>query len=77
MDVNTRKVVCCYNYKDIDCLYEVTDYPGGFVVKSKGFGRLHMFAAEARAEIMQRICQVRTLLSKFLKQFSFSDGRFW
>ena len=34
---------------------EVTDYPGGFVIVNTDFGRMHLFASEAREEILRKI----------------------
>ena len=33
----------------------MTDYPGGFVVVKSEFGRMHLFASEARDEIIRKI----------------------
>jgi DnaJ family protein C protein 13 len=57
IDPNSRRVLASYFFKDIRQLFEVTDYPGGFVVQVEPFGRLHLFAAEARAEILQRVAE--------------------
>ena len=43
LDPGNKRILTTYNFKDIECLYEVTDIPGGFVIQSTGFGRLHMF----------------------------------
>ena len=57
LDPSSKRVLGTYNYKDIESIAEVSDYPGGFVIQMRDFGRLHMFAAEARADILQKICQ--------------------
>ena len=41
----------------IQGLYEVPDYPGGFVIEVAPHGRLHLFAAEARSEILAHILE--------------------
>ena len=57
LDPSNKKVLATYPYKDVESIYEVSDYPGGLIIQTKDFGRLHMFAAEARPEILQKICQ--------------------
>ena len=47
------KVLGFYFYKDLAGVAEVSDYPGGFVVVKHDFGRLHLFACEAREEIIR------------------------
>ncbi len=33
----------------------MTDYPGGFAVVKADFGRMHLFASEAREDILRRM----------------------
>ena len=49
-DPSSNKLLATYFYKDMDGISEVSDYPGGFVIKKSHFGRMHMFASEG--EIM-------------------------
>ena len=49
------KLLASYYYKDIESLAEVTDYPGGFAVVKADFGRMHLFASEAREDILRRM----------------------
>ena len=35
LDPANKRVLATYNFKDIEAMYEVTDYPGGFVIQSK------------------------------------------
>ena len=51
------KILASYFFKDIQGLYEVPDYPGGFVIEVAPHGRLHLFAAEARSEILAHILE--------------------
>ena len=51
------KILASYFFKDITALYEVPDYPGGFVIEIGPHGRLHLFAAEARSEILSHILE--------------------
>jgi hypothetical protein len=53
----TKQILASYYYKDIGALYDVQDYPGGFVVRDSLFGRLHLFAAESKTEIMQKMLE--------------------
>lgn len=60
-----------YNYKDIEAICLVSDYPGGFVVFHGGYGRMvsattqlilmslqHLFALERRDELLKAISTV-------------------
>ena len=51
------RILASYFFKDIVGLYEVPDYPGGFVIEIGPHGRLHLFAAEARSEILGHILE--------------------
>ena len=51
------KIMASYFFKDIIGLYEVPDYPGGFVIEVGPHARLHLFAAEARSEILSHIVE--------------------
>lgn len=51
------KILASYFFKDISALFEVPDYPGGFVIEIAPHGRLHLFAAEARSEILAHILE--------------------
>ena len=53
----TKKILASYYYKDIAGIYDVTDYPGGFVIKDSLYGRLHLFAAEAKSEIVSKMLE--------------------
>jgi len=54
-DPGSGRVLASYNYKDIENFSEVSDYPGGFVIVKTEFGRMHLFASEARDEIFRKI----------------------
>jgi hypothetical protein len=53
--LGSGKLLASYYYKDIESLAEVTDYPGGFAVVKADFGRMHLFASEAREDILRRM----------------------
>ena len=55
IDPSTQRVLASYFYKDVARLYEVPDYPGGFVVEEALYGRLHLFASESRDEILREV----------------------
>ena len=57
LEPSSKRVLASYPFKDIRSIYEVTDYPGGFCLEVGPSGRLHLFAAEARTEILQKIAQ--------------------
>ena len=60
LDPSSKRVLSAYNFKDIRGIYEVSNYPGGFCLEVGNAGRLHLFAAEARSEIIQKIVQNST-----------------
>ena len=47
---------------------EVSDYPGGFIIVKAGFGRVHLFASEARDEILRKL-QEKTKVYRILIMF--------
>ena len=50
------QLIDCLNIWLIDWLAsDVSDYPGGFVLVKSEFGRQHLFASEARDEIVRRM----------------------
>ena len=55
LDASSKRVLATYNFKDIRSVYEVSNYPGGFCLEVGNSGRLHLFAAEAKAEILQKL----------------------
>lgn len=52
---SNQKVLASYFFSEMESIFETPDYPGGFVVKIRNSGRLHLFAAEARNEIIQKM----------------------
>ncbi|XP_055340824.1 dnaJ homolog subfamily C member 13-like [Paramacrobiotus metropolitanus] len=46
-----------YDYKDIEAIALVSDYPGGFCIFTGGFERLHMFASESRDAVIRDISE--------------------
>ncbi len=77
IDPSTQRVLASYFYKDLRQLYEVGDYPGGFVLEEALYGRLHLFASESRDEILREVARnaaqhVGVALDK-PKQFRFED----
>ncbi|EMP31569.1 DnaJ like protein subfamily C member 13 [Chelonia mydas] len=49
----TNKVLCSYDYRNIEGFADLSDYQGGFAILYGGFSRLHMFASEQREEIIK------------------------
>lgn len=52
-------VIASYLFKDIDTLALVSDYPGGFVISTSGFGRHHLFACPTgeRENILRKLVE--------------------
>lgn len=57
VDRATNKILCSYDFKELEGLAEVSDYPGGFVVVNGGFSRLHLFSSEAKDEIIKKVIE--------------------
>ncbi|KAK3742179.1 hypothetical protein QZH41_012074 [Actinostola sp. cb2023] len=57
VDTHTQTKLCSYDYKDIEGVALVSDYPGGFVILYGGFSRLHMFATEKRDELIRKMSE--------------------
>uniref|UniRef100_A0A3B4AIL1 Uncharacterized protein n=1 Tax=Periophthalmus magnuspinnatus TaxID=409849 RepID=A0A3B4AIL1_9GOBI len=53
IDPQTNRVVCSYDYRNIEGFVEVSDYQGGFCILHGGFSRLHLFASEHRDDIIR------------------------
>ncbi|XP_059089728.1 dnaJ homolog subfamily C member 13-like [Tigriopus californicus] len=51
-DPATKALLSSHFYRNIKHLYDVPDFPGGFVIQEHDFGRLHLFASEAKKEIL-------------------------
>ncbi|KAG1687435.1 DnaJ subfamily C member 13 [Nymphon striatum] len=54
-DPTSGKLLASYDYKDIQNVTLVSDYPGGFVISYDSFKRMHFFISEKRDEIVKRI----------------------
>lgn len=52
---SNHKILASYFYKDMKQIFDVQDYPGGFAIQDSLYGRLHLFASEAKKEILQRL----------------------
>ncbi|KAG8009572.1 DnaJ-like protein subfamily C member 13, partial [Nibea albiflora] len=53
IDPQTNRVVCSYDYRNVEGFVEVSDYQGGFCILYGGFSRLHLFASEHRDDIIR------------------------
>uniref|UniRef100_A0A3P9HA59 DnaJ heat shock protein family (Hsp40) member C13 n=1 Tax=Oryzias latipes TaxID=8090 RepID=A0A3P9HA59_ORYLA len=53
IDPHTNRVVCSYDYRNVEGFVEVSDYQGGFCILYGGFSRLHLFASEQRDDIIR------------------------
>lgn len=56
-DTATRCVLASYDYKDMEGMALVSDYPGGFMIITGGFGRRHLFATDRRDEVIKKITE--------------------
>ncbi|XP_025080789.1 dnaJ homolog subfamily C member 13-like isoform X2 [Pomacea canaliculata] len=57
IDATTSRVLCSYDYKDIEGMRQVSDVPGGIAIIHGGFGRLHLFALEQRDDLVKSIME--------------------
>lgn len=57
IDPTTREKLCSYDYKDLEGVVQVSDYPGGIAIVYGGFSRLHLFALEQREELMKKMSE--------------------
>ncbi|XP_074640124.1 dnaJ homolog subfamily C member 13-like isoform X2 [Tubulanus polymorphus] len=57
IDPSTGRLLCSYDYKDMEGLTQVSDYPGGIAVIYGGFSRLHLFALEKRDELIKAVIE--------------------
>ncbi|XP_039609400.1 dnaJ homolog subfamily C member 13 isoform X3 [Polypterus senegalus] len=53
IDSSTNRILCSYDYRNIEGFAEVSDYQGGFCILYGGFSRLHLFASEQRDDIIK------------------------
>uniref|UniRef100_W5N2E9 DnaJ heat shock protein family (Hsp40) member C13 n=1 Tax=Lepisosteus oculatus TaxID=7918 RepID=W5N2E9_LEPOC len=53
IDPSTNRILCSYDYRNIEGFAEVTDYQGGFCILYGGFSRLHLFASEHKDDIIK------------------------
>lgn len=57
IDPTTSEKLCSYDYKEIEGVVQVSDYPGGIAVVYGGFSRLHLFALEQRDELIKKMTE--------------------
>ncbi|XP_053386463.1 dnaJ homolog subfamily C member 13-like isoform X2 [Mercenaria mercenaria] len=57
VDQRTDKILCSYDYKDMEGLAQISDYPGGVAVIHGGFNRLHIFALEQRDDLIKAVME--------------------
>eukprot|EP00730_Choanoeca_flexa_P013139 TRINITY_DN5001_c0_g1_i1.p1 TRINITY_DN5001_c0_g1~~TRINITY_DN5001_c0_g1_i1.p1 ORF type:complete len:324 (+),score=94.18 TRINITY_DN5001_c0_g1_i1:119-1090(+) len=50
-------IIASYDYRTIEAICLVSDYPGAFVVIEGGFGRMHLFALKQRDELLRKIAE--------------------
>ncbi|KAK1885536.1 DnaJ like subfamily C member 13 [Dissostichus eleginoides] len=53
IDPQTNRVLCSYDYRNVEGFVELSDYQGGFCILYGGFSRLHLFASEQRDDIIR------------------------
>jgi len=54
LHATTGHMLSAYQFCDIDSLVPVSNIPGGIAIKDRSFGRLHIFSAERRDEILTK-----------------------
>ncbi|KAK2561616.1 DnaJ-like protein subfamily C member 13 [Acropora cervicornis] len=57
IDPTSNQKLCSYNYKDLEGVVQVSDYPGGIAIVYGGFSRLHLFALEQRDELIRKMSE--------------------
>lgn len=57
IDPTTRQKLCSYDYKEMEGVVQVSDYPGGIAIVYGGFSRLHLFALEQRDELIKKMSE--------------------
>ncbi|XP_069504815.1 dnaJ homolog subfamily C member 13 isoform X2 [Ambystoma mexicanum] len=53
IDPGNNRILCSYDYRNIEGFAELSDYQGGFCIIYGGFSRLHLFASEQREDIIR------------------------
>ncbi|XP_069068012.1 dnaJ homolog subfamily C member 13 isoform X2 [Pleurodeles waltl] len=53
IDPGNNRILCSYDYRNIEGFAELSDYQGGFCIIYGGFSRLHVFASEQREDIIR------------------------
>ncbi|MEE6519268.1 hypothetical protein FKM82_030930, partial [Ascaphus truei] len=53
IDPSNNRILCSYDYRNVEGFAELSDYQGGFCILYGGFSRLHLFATEQREEIIR------------------------
>ncbi|ESP01914.1 hypothetical protein LOTGIDRAFT_238096, partial [Lottia gigantea] len=57
IDPASQRILCSYDYKDIEGLVQLSDVPGGVSIIYGGFSRLHLFALEQRDDLIKSIME--------------------
>lgn len=57
IDPATNRVLCSYDYKDMEGITHISDYPGGIAIIHGGFSRLHLFACEQKENLVKCIME--------------------
>ncbi|KAL3854398.1 hypothetical protein ACJMK2_013668 [Sinanodonta woodiana] len=55
LDPSTGRRLCSYDYKDLEGLTRLSDYPGGLALVHGGFNRLHLFSSPQLDELVKAI----------------------
>jgi DnaJ family protein C protein 13 len=79
-DQSTKRILACYDYKDIDYIQIVNDMPAGFVISNNGFCRLHMFQCDEREQFFKSVLDYSanfTGISLRLKKEQLLVDQFW
>lgn len=57
LDPSSNRLLASYDYKDMEGLTQVSDYPGGVAVIYGGNGRLHLFALDQRDQLIKSVME--------------------
>ncbi|BFZ15550.1 hypothetical protein BsWGS_18589 [Bradybaena similaris] len=57
VDPSTNRKLCTYDYKDLEGLAHISDYPGGVAVIYGGFSRMHLFVLEQREDLCKAVAE--------------------
>ncbi|XP_056011194.1 dnaJ homolog subfamily C member 13-like isoform X2 [Ostrea edulis] len=57
IDTVTNRVLASYDYKDMEGITHISDYPGGIAIIHGGFSRLHLFACDQKESLIKSMME--------------------